>query len=51
MAGNAYKQSPWSIFYADWKKNNLAIEKGAVAGFPSDSQKGTFKMLEQLTMV
>lgn len=51
MAGDAYKQNPWSITLQDFHKNVKMIKKGIVIGFPTKNEESLLDSLEGMLMI
>lgn len=51
MAGNAYKQNPWSILLTDQKRNERDIRNGIITGFPSEVQRIGLASLKNTCMI
>jgi hypothetical protein len=48
LAGDRYKQNPWSITMQDFRKNVARVKTGIIIGFPSDNEKSLLDSLESM---
>lgn len=48
LAGDRYKQNPWSITMQDFRKNVTRVKTGIIIGFPSDNEKSLLDSLESM---
>lgn len=48
LAGDKYKQNPWSITMQDFRKNKPRIKSGIVIGFPTENEASLLDSLEAM---
>lgn len=48
LAGDRYKQNPWSITMQDYRKNKTKIKTGIIIGFPTENEGALLDSLEAM---
>jgi len=51
LAGDHYKQNPWSITMQDYRKNKAKVKTGVIIGFPTENESTLLDSLEQSLIV
>lgn len=46
LAGDKYKQNPWSITMQDYRKNKAKVKTGVIIGFPTENETTLLDSLE-----